>query len=170
MKRLILAVAFFFVTGMALAQEQTPQEACEAEEGYWKETPGACLSRIDMDADQMLIFRALKKTEQEKAQAVHTQQEFNQASVDARKANFDARIAALVVKRDAASGRPAEVYQEQIDKLTARRDWLDSDVPDPSSDSNNDPPRVKASQLGPVISQLSQEIGELKAELDASIP
>ncbi len=162
MKNVIFTLVFLFIAGFAFTQEPTPQEECESGRGYWKETPGTCLARNDMDSVQVVLFKALRKVEQEKAQALHTQQDFNQASVDARKAAFDARIASLETKRDAASGVVVNVYQEQIDKLTARRDYLDSQ--DPGS------PRDEASKLGPVIAQLSQDIGELKAELDSSIP
>jgi len=147
---------------LALMLQGPPtQTECEADGGYFKDAGQVCLERDDMNEDQVLLLRTLCKYEQDLAQALHTQQEFDAGSVVARKAAFDSRIAELVVERDATSGMPAQMYQDQIDRLTKRRDQLDSTAPGS--------PRDLASQLGPVITQLNLDISELKTDLDASI-
>jgi len=113
-----------------------------------------------MTTDQTLLFKALRSAERALVGALNAQASFTPVAVADRKAKFDALIAALEAKRDATNGAPAQVYQDQIDRLTKRRDRLDSAEPGSQRD--------KASKLGPVISQLRQDISELKRDLNNS--
>ncbi len=146
------------------------QAECEEAGGYFKNAGQVCLAREDFNAHQFLLFTALRDSEQKLAQALLTQQEFTGVSVATRRDNFNSLIAALETKRDATSGRPAEVYQERIDRLTSERDRLHStEVFDPLVPFSKDSVRTKVGRLGPVIVQLTQDIIDLKRDLDASI-
>ena len=155
---------------MILMLQGSPDRAeCEENGGYFKNAGQSCLDDGDMDAAQTLLFKALRLAERQLVGSLRNQADFTPAAAAVRKAEFDALIAALEAKRDATDGAPAQVYQDQIDHLTERRDRLDSTEEfDPDVPGSKDSERTKAGKLGPVISQLQLDIINLKRDLNDS--
>jgi len=158
-----------YLVMLLMLQGSPRQEECEAEGGYFREAGQACLARDDQNEDQRLLLKALAEAERELAVASQFQQAYNNANALARLNRYNARISDLGALRDASSGRPAQVYQKEIDRFTRLRNIDDSTEEfDPNVPGSKDSLRTKAGKLEPVIVQLQQDIVELKRELDAS--
>jgi hypothetical protein len=129
-----------------------PEDACKEAGDYYSEDLAQCFVVNDMDEDQRVLLREIRKLDLQKRQRLHEQQDYSANAQTFRLAQIDARLASLAAKRDAAVSQKAkDTFQAQIDRLTARRqEHVDFDV----------------SQHGQIISALSQEISDLSTDLD----
>ena len=114
-----------------------------------------------VDTDDVRVLKLdINSLIDEKESALHTQQEYNQGGVNRMIRDFDEMIARYTQRRDEAQNmRAAQHWQDKINDLEAQKAYHTSEEPGY--------PRDEASKLGPVISQLQQDINDLKQELRA---
>lgn len=157
MKKLLIAL--LFIPTLAFGQVRD-EDQCKVDEDYWSESKTACFESDDFDNVQHLLFVEYNRLRLEQFRLVHLQSEFTPEEAATRLANFNARIAALEIRRDASVGRAAEFLQEKIDKSIRRRDELDSTEPGG--------PRYKADNAGPQIAEFALQAQEVADSLDTT--
>ena len=152
MKKLVIA----FLLIAASASARPAKEIC-------RELGQGCQSVDSPDLVELkLLFNEINRT---LVQALHDQQEFNTGTAIERKSDYDAEIARLEAIRDNLVNLAAKAkMQDKIDKLASQRDFLDKNVP---NDDGSDPPRLRASKLGPVVSSLNLQLNDVQLEIDA---
>lgn len=154
---------------LLMLQAAPSKRECVIEGGYFRDVDQSCLVRDDQNETHRMLLKALADAEQELAVAIGFQQAYNDTNAAARRDRYNARIAELEALRDVSSRRPRQVYQTEIDRLTAIRDLEDSTEEfDPKIPDSKDSLRTKAGKMESVISALTQDIVELKTELNAS--
>lgn len=175
MKGLLIVLFILAFAGTCLGQAEPPicgdgeinqpSEVCDDGNTLdWDGCKADC-SAVESDED-VNMYMELQSLEAQKAQLLHTQQEFNMASVNARRQYSNDSIARWQAKYDEAFAADrfdtATSIQVRIDELIRLRDLYDST--DPGS------PRDIASNLGPQISVLSQSIEQLREQLGIPEP
>lgn len=120
-----------------------------------------CTAYTEVDLE---LCRDLDVLETEKASLLKQQQDWNNASANARRSVYNEQILRWELKIESITDKPRLVQhlQDKIDRLTLIRDEQDRTGVD---EEKGESERYRATQLGPAISDLSQLIGQIKAEL-----
>ena len=115
-----------------------------------------CTAYTEVDFE---LCHDLNALEAEKASLLKQQQDWNNASANARRSVYNDQILRWELKIESITDKPRLVQhlQEKVDRLTEIRDEQDR--------TDEDSQRDIASKLGPAISDLSQLIGQIKEEL-----
>lgn len=158
-----------YLVMLLMLQAAPSKRECVTEGGYFRDVDRSCLAREGQNETHRLLLKALAKAERELSMAIDFQQAYNDENSTVRRDRYNVRIAELEALRDATARRPAQVFQQEIDRLTGARDIEDSTEEfDPDVPGSKDSLRTTAGKLEPVISALTLGIVELKSELDAS--